>query len=160
MIKSASRRARRRSRCGTAAVEVALILPFFFTFVTGLIEYGRLQMVSNMLQTACRTGARLGSTESVTTAEAVARVQAILSAVLDTNDLTVIVKDAGVFDTSGPLPDSAADYAALGNIELNDAEPRQLFLIRATIAYNDVALIPFSVLNGVDLIGQALMRHE
>ncbi|HRX83207.1 MAG TPA: pilus assembly protein, partial [Pirellulaceae bacterium] len=157
-----SRRTRRvqPNRRGTTLVEFAMVLPVFFTFVFGIVEYGRLQLVSNMLKTACRTGARLGSTEDVTTAEATARVEEILSAALDTADLTVIVKDASVFDTSGPYPTSAANYAALSDVELDDIEPRQLFLIRASVAYNDIALIPFSVLNGVQLSGQALMRHE
>lgn len=154
-----ARRVRSHHR-GTTLVELAMVLPVFFTFVFGIVEFGRLQLVSNMLKTACRTGARLGSTEEVTTAEAKARVEEILAAVFDTEDLTVTVKNADVFDTAGPYPDSAADYNALSNIELNDAEPRQLFLVRASVAYNDIALIPFSVLHGVELSAQAFMRHE
>jgi Flp pilus assembly protein TadG len=148
------------TRRGVTMVEFAMVLPVFFTFVFGIVEFGRLQLVSNMLTTACRNGARLGSTEDVTTAETTARVEEVLSAVLDTADLSVIVKDAGVFDTSGPYPNSAAGFNSLSDIELNDAEPRQCFLVRASVAYNDVALIPFSVLDGVQLSGQALMRHE
>lgn len=158
----ASRRTRRApsNRRGTTLVELAVVLPVFFTFVFGIIEFGRLQLVSNMLTTACRNGARLGSAENATTAMAKARVQEIMSATLDTNDLTVLVKDAGVFDTAGPYPDSAAAYASLADVELGDLEPRQFFLVRATVAYNDIALIPFSILDGVQLSGQALMRHE
>ncbi len=155
--RTARAQARRR---GTTLVEFAMVLPVFFTFVFGIVEYGRLQLVSNMLKTACRSGARLGSTEDITTADVHARVEEILAAALDTNDLTVIVKDAGVFDTSGPYPESAAEYSALADTELDDIEPRQLFLIRASVAYNDIALLPFSVLDGVQLSGQALMRHE
>ena len=150
----------RAARRGTTLVEFAMVLPVFFTFVFGIVEYGRLQLATNMLKTACRNGARLGSTESVTTADAKTRVEEILAAAFDTTHLTVIVKDASVFDTAGPYPASASEFAALGDIELDDAEPRQLFLIRATVAYNDIALIPFSVLNGVQLSGQSLMRHE
>lgn len=162
IVRTNSRRIHRAGtrRRGTTLVEFAMVLPVFFTFVFGIVEYGRLQLVSNMLKTACRNGARLGSTEDVTTAEATARVRAILAAALDTNDLTVIVKDAGVFDTSGPYPESAAEYTALSDAELDDVDPRQLFLVRASVAYNDIALIPFSVLDGVQLSGQALMRHE
>ena len=159
---SSSRRTRRAraNRRGTTMVAFAMVLPVFFTFVFGIVEHGRLQLVSNMLTTACRNGARLGSTENVTTADAKARVEGILAAVLDTQDLTVMVKDAGVFDTSGAYPSSAADYAALTDVELDETEPRQLFLVRATVAYNDVALIPFPILDGVQLTGQAFMRHE
>ena len=157
----ASRRTRAPSkRRGTTLVEMAVVLPVFFAFVFGIIEFGRLQLVSNMLTTACRNGARLGAAENVTTAMAKARVQEIMSAILDTNDLTILVKDAGVFDTAGPYPNLAADYASLVDAELEDLETRQCFLVRATVAYNDIALIPFPILDGVQLSGQALMRHE
>lgn len=148
------------NRRGTTLVEFAMVLPVFFTFVFGIVEYGRLQLVSNMLTSACRNGARLGSAENVTTADATAHVTGILSAALDPADLTVIVKDASVFDTAGPYPATAADYTALTDAELDDIQPRQLFLVRASIAYNDIALFPFSVLDGVQLSGQAVMRHE
>jgi Flp pilus assembly protein TadG len=162
IARHSSRSARRAhaSRRGTTLVEFAMVLPVFFTFVFGIVEYGRLQLVCNMLNAACRNGARHGSTENVSTAEATTSVQEMLAAALDTNDVTVIIKDASVFDTAGPYPDSAASYDALSDIELDDAEPRQFFLVRASVAYNDIALFPFSVLEGVQLSGQALMRHE
>ena len=157
-----SRRTRRTQahRRGTTLVEFAMVLPVFFTFVFGIVEIGRLQLVSNMLTAACRNGARLGSTENVTTADAKARVNEILAAAITTEGVTVIVKDASVFDTSGAYPSSAADYEALTDIELDEVEPRQLFLIRASVAYNDIALFPFAILDGVQLTGQALVRHE
>jgi len=141
-------------------VEVAITLPIFFTFIFGIVEYGRLQMVSNMLQTACRTAARYGSTENVTTQQTELRVADIASAAIDTTNLNVTVKNAAVFDTAGPYPSTSAGYNALADIELNDAQPRELFLVRASIPYNEVALIPFSILDGVTLTGQALVRHE
>ena len=157
-----SRPARRiqATRRGTTMVEFAMVLPVFFTFIFGIVEFGRLQLVSNMLTTACRNGARLGSTENVTTAAATTQVEEIMDAVLDVQDLTVMVKDASVFDTPGPYPSSATDYNGLSDVELDDTEPRQFFLIRASVAYNDVALFPFAILDGVQLTGQALMRHE
>ena len=160
MKTSARRRACLANRNGTALVEVAITLPIFFTFVFGLVEYGRLQLVSNMLQAACRNGARLGATEDVTTAAARARVQEILSSAMNPEDVTITVKDASVYDTEGPYPGTPADYDALPDIELDDAQPRQLFLVRASVAYNDVALIPFPVLQGASLFGQSLIRHE
>ncbi len=54
---SKSRRLRDR-RGGTTVLEVAVVLPVFFTFVFGLIEYGRVQMVANVVKNACRQGAR------------------------------------------------------------------------------------------------------
>ena len=129
-------------------------------FIFGLVEYGRLQLVSNMLMSACRTSARLGATEGVASADAEAKVREMLSSVVDPNQVDVLVKNAGVYDTDSPLPDSADDYGDLPNLELRDAEARQLFLVRATVQYNDIAIFPFSILDGVSLSGMAFMRHE
>ena len=68
---NAKRNARRR---GTTTVEFALILPVFLIFVFGLMEYGRAQMIANMLQNSCRDAARWGSTEGVSTSEVEQRV--------------------------------------------------------------------------------------
>lgn len=160
MRPTAHRSARRGRRRGTATVEVAMILPIFFTFIFGIIEFGRLQMASNLLRSACRQGARLGATENFSSADAQSYVLDILSAGFDTSYATVTVKDASVYDTEGPYPDTAAEFNALADMELDDAEPRQLFLVRASVPYNSVALIPFPGLNGVTLTGQAFSRHE
>jgi Flp pilus assembly protein TadG len=146
---------RRSHRRGTATVEVAMVLPVFFTFIFGIIEFGRLQMVSNLLRSACRQGARLGATENVSSADTQSYVLSVLAAGFDTSSA-----DASVYDTEGPYPDTAAELNALTDIELNDAEPRHLFLVRATVPYNSVALIPFPGLSGVTLSGQAFSRHE
>ena len=150
----------RMRRRGTTAVEAAVVLPVFLLFVFGLIEYGRLQLVSNLLNSACRGGARYGATEGVSAAAAQGKVEQVLGAAIDISDLTVVVKDAAVFDNGGPLPSTAADYNAMPNLALENAEPRQLFLVRASVGYNDIAFVPFSILDGVTLHGQAFMRHE
>jgi Flp pilus assembly protein TadG len=149
---------RRSKRLGTTMVEVAVVLPVFLVFVFGLVEYGRLQMVNHMLKTACRAAARMGSTDGIDTATVQARVSQIMASAIDSTKLTVIVKNAGVFDESGNPP--ASDVASLPDIELTEAEPRQLFLVRASVAYNDIALAPFSILEGARLHGQSFMRHE
>ena len=151
---------RRSKRSGTTIVEVAFVLPVFLVFVFGLVEYGRLQMVNNMLKTACRAAARMGSTDGIDTPAVKARVSQIMAAAIDTTKLTVIVKNAGVFDESGKPPASVSDVASLPDIELTEAEPRQLFLVRASVAYNDIALAPFSILEGARMHGQSFMRHE
>jgi Flp pilus assembly protein TadG len=156
--RSPSFRLRRR---GATTVELAVVLPVFFLFVFSLIEYGRLQLVSNLLNSACRSGARYGATEGITSASAQGKVQQILGAAVDINHLTVAVKDASVFDDDiGSLPGTAEDYEAMPNMTLETSDPRQLFLIRASIDYNDIAFVPFSILDGVTLYGQAFMRHE
>jgi len=50
-------RAKRHRRRGAAAVEMALVLPIFFTVVLGIIEFGRAMMVSQLMATSAREGA-------------------------------------------------------------------------------------------------------
>src|SRR3954463_14275383 len=67
------RRPTRDRRRGTAAVEFALVAPLFVLLVFGMIEYGRMVMVQQLLVNAAREGARVGVLDgstgtSVTTA--------------------------------------------------------------------------------------------
>lgn len=162
---SATNRVGRRRR-GTTVVETALVLPIFLLFVLGIIEFGHAQMVKNMLRGACRAGARLGTTEGNSTADVIERVRDVIGSAVDPDDVSVYVKNAGVFDEGGTAPSSGSALEALPDIELSDAEPRQLFMVRATVNYNDVAVLPLSIpylgnyLGDLVLETQAFMRHE
>jgi Flp pilus assembly protein TadG len=56
------------TRRGAALVEFALVVPLFFTLVMGIIEFGRIFMVQEILVNGARVGARAailsGSTQS------------------------------------------------------------------------------------------------
>jgi Flp pilus assembly protein TadG len=56
ILSSGSRR--RLARRGAAAVEFALVAPLFFTVILGIIEFGRMLMVQEILVNAAREGAR------------------------------------------------------------------------------------------------------
>lgn len=152
------------ARRGTTVVETALVLPVFLLFVLGLIELGHAQMVKNVLRSACRQAARIGSTEGNTTAEVQQRVVDVLGAAVDTDLVEIFVRDASSFDDGNPTTDGA-ELEALPSLELSDAEPRQLFLVRAKVNYSDIAIVPNipylgSFLDEIVLEGQAFMRHE
>lgn len=155
-----------RSRRGTTVVETAIVLPVFLLFMLGIIEFGHAHLVKNILRSACRASARLGSTEGNTTAIVEARLREELGSVINPNRVSVFVKDASVYDQGGDAPTSGQALEALPDIELGDAEPRQLFLVRARVNYNDVAVLPMSIpylgnyLSDLVLEGQAFMRHE
>jgi hypothetical protein len=51
------------SRRGTAAVELAVALPFLFGLLFGVIEIGRGLEVAHLLTTAVREGGRFGATD-------------------------------------------------------------------------------------------------
>lgn len=56
----------RRARRGTAAVELAVVLPFFVIILFGVWEVGRLVQVQQVFQNAAREAARQASTGTVT----------------------------------------------------------------------------------------------
>lgn len=156
---SPARRARAPRR-GATAVEFAVVLPAFLAFLFGLFEFGRLQLVVNLMQSATRQAARYGAAEGITSAQTMDRVREMLAAAVDTSRVTVAVKDGSAFDGAGPYPATAAEIYALPSLELSTTEPRTPFVVYATISYNDIAILPFSMLGGATLTGRAVMRHE
>jgi hypothetical protein len=133
--------------------------------VLGLIELAHAQMVKNVLRSACRQAARIGSTEGNGTAEVEQRVKNVLGSACDESAIEVFVKDASSFDGSGSPSTDGSSLESLPGIELSEAAPRQLFLVRAKVHYNDIAIVPNipylgSFLDDLVLEGQAFMRHE
>jgi hypothetical protein len=158
-------RSLRTTRDGTTVVETALVLPVFLLFVLGLIELGHAQLVKHVLRAACRQAARIGTTEGKTTADVRNRTLQVLQTVVDADDVQIFVKDASTYDAGGVTPQNGAELEALADIELSEAAPRQLFLVRAKVHYDDIAIVPNipllgAFLDDVVLEGQAFMRHE
>jgi Flp pilus assembly protein TadG len=154
-----------RSRRGTTVVETAFVLPIFLMFVLGIIELGHAQLVKNVLRSACREAARIGSTEGHSTGEVTQRVKDLIGTTCDVAAVQVFVKDASGFDGNSNMPTDAATLEGLPGIQLTEAAPRQLFLVRAKVNYSDVAIVPNipylgSFLDDVVLEGQSFMRHE
>lgn len=151
---------RRQRRRGTTSVEVAIVLPIFLAFVFGVFEFGRLQLVCNLLTSSARAGARLGATEGISTSTAMNHVLSAMAIGVDAGDVSVAVKDASVYDGSGPYPQCLGDFQSLPDVELSGLEARELFLIHTSIPYNEVAILPFPFLRDWTLTGRAVMRHE
>jgi Flp pilus assembly protein TadG len=154
------KRSRARHRRGTAAVETAMVLPVYLTLLFGIAEFGHAQLMLNLLNSACRNGARIGSTEGTTTANVRARVNQTMGAAVATSKVTVYVKDASVFDSSSTPPSTDASLEAMADIEVANADARQMFMVRAKVRYNDIALVPMPFLKNMTLDAQAFMRHE
>ena len=57
----------RRRRHGTSAVEFAVVAPVFFMVIFGIIEFGRMVMVQQMVTSASREGARRAILDGATT---------------------------------------------------------------------------------------------
>lgn len=69
-------RVRSRER-GQSLVEAAIVAPFLFILLFGIIEFGRAWMVSNMIIHAARNGARVAATSSSRTAGTITNTAAI-----------------------------------------------------------------------------------
>jgi hypothetical protein len=148
-----------RRRRGATVVEMAVVLPVFGIFMAGLMEVGHAYMVMQVLNSAAKQSARLGAVEGKTTADAVAKAESIFSAAFDPVQATILVKDGSCFDEPG-FDASSVSYTSLPAIELADAEPQQLFIVRLEVNYDDVSLLPPFWIKNVTLTGQSVMRHE
>lgn len=128
----------RKYRGGAAAVEFAVVAPIFLLLVFGMIEYGRLVMVQQILTNASREGARLGVLDGSTTAEVVNAVQTYLSNA-SVNGATVTVN---------PNPPSSAGYGAPVTVTV-------------TVPFNQVSWLPSPMyLGGYTLSSVTVMRRE
>jgi hypothetical protein len=158
------RLAHRMQRRGATLVELAVTLPVFTIFIAGLMEINHAYMVSTTLKAACQQAARLGVADGVSTSQVEQKVREVLSAAFDESQATIYVKDGSVFDDPG-LDPTGVDYSGLSGIDLSNAKPRQLFIVRAEVPYGAVSLLPpFFVKksdgSSVMLSGQSVMRHE
>ncbi len=117
-------------------------------------------MINNLLNSACRNAARVGAVEGSSTAQVENRVKQTLGTVVPLEHVQIFVKNASSLDSSSSMPDSGQSLENLPDIQLEDTEPRTLFVVRAKVAYNNVAIVPMSFLKNVVIDAQAFMRHE
>jgi len=146
-------------RSGVVSVEMALTLPVFGIFLAALMEFGHLFMVSNTLNAAARSSARLGAVEGVTTAQVTSRANTILASAFPANQATVIVRDAAAYDTAS-MNAETINYDTLPAKDLSTAKTGDLFLVQIKVPYNNVALLPPYWVKNRTITGMALMRHE
>ena len=151
---------RKSCRLGTTTVETAVVLPVFLTLVFGIFEFGHAQLVNNVLNSACRNAARIGAVEGTTTAMVRDKVEQVMGTVVPEGSLDVFIKNASIFDGSNPSNISGSDLEELSDIDLANAEPRTLFVVRARVRYSDIAIVPMPFLKDVVIDAQAFMRRE
>ena len=132
-------------RRGTAAVEMAVVLPVLLATTMGIVEFGRAMMVSNLLTTAAREGAREGALPYQTNAEvlpaAVNRLKANGVAVTNSN-VKVYVNDVEKDASTAISGDSVK--------------------VTATVTFQNVTWLPTTwfISKTTQLQGQAVMRRE
>ncbi|MDX1963191.1 MAG: TadE/TadG family type IV pilus assembly protein [Pirellulales bacterium] len=128
----------RRNRRGAAVVEFAVVAPVFFLLVFGIIEYGRMVMVQQLITNASREGARRAVLDGATTAA----VQTTVNNYLASGSITTATV------TVTPNPPSSAAYGAPVTVTVS-------------IPFNQVSWLPSPLfLGGKTLSSSAVMRRE
>jgi hypothetical protein len=125
-----------------------------------VFQFGHAQMVNSVLKGACRDASRFGATEGITTQQVRDRVRQIVGTTIDPDKANILIKDASNFEQDENLPQTESDYKAMPDIEVANAQRRQLILVRVSVAYNDIALSSLPFMHGAVLTGQAFTRHE
>lgn len=133
----------RRQRGGAAAVEFAIVAPLFFLLVFGMIEYGRMVMVRQVLTNASREGARVGVLDPPTGGTT-------RQTVIDT--VTNYLSAAGITGetvTTVPTEPSTATYG-------------QSVTVTVSVPFSSVSWLPTSIFGNGSKILQAstVMRRE
>ena len=119
-------------------VEFAVVAPVFFVLIFGMVEYGRMVMVQQILTNASREGARVAVLDGATTSQV-------------TSQVTTYLQNAsisGATVTVNPSPPTNAAYGAPVTVTV-------------TISFNQVSWLPVPMfLNGTTMRAQTAMRRE
>ena len=119
-------------------MEFALVAPLFFLLVFGMVEFGRMMMVQQILTNASREGARIAVLDNTTTADVDSAVQSYLSSG------TV----SGAVVTVSPNPPSSAGYG-------------QPVTVTVSAPFDQVSWLPSPMfLGGSTLDATTVMRRE
>jgi len=148
-----------QGREGATLAETAVVLPVFFVILFGFIEFGHVFMVIHGLNSAARRAGRLGVSETATTAEVKALATQVIGSAIPAAKATIIVKNGDAFEVPG-MDGSSVNYSTLPDIELSTAKRRQLFIVRITVPYSDIAILGPRWLGGLTVYGQSVMRKE
>jgi Flp pilus assembly protein TadG len=131
-------RSYRKIRLGAATVEFAVVVPVFFILVFGMIEFGRMVMVQQVLTNASREGARQAVLDGATTAEVTSSVTSYL--------------------TSGSI--SGATIAVSPNPPSNAAFGDPV-TVTVSVPFSQVSWLPSPMfLGGKTLTATTVMRRE
>jgi Flp pilus assembly protein TadG len=130
----------RKNRGGAAVVEFAIVAPVFFLLVFGMIEYGRMVMVQQILTNASREGARY-------------------AVILESNDTTAVqdrVTDYLESASIGGTPTVTVDWPTGGS------GSNQPVSVSVSIPFGQVSWLPspMFVSSTMPLTATSVMRRE
>ncbi len=137
----------RKERRGAAVVEFAIVAPVFFVFVLGIIEYGRMVMVYQMLTNSSRLGARMAVLEDTLEQDVVNAVTDHLSNLGITGETVTVT----AWDQGDPPQE----------INLADAVNGDTVEVSVSISFDQVSWLPSPMfLGGKTLTASTQMRRE
>ena len=135
---------------GIAAVEFAIVLPVLMTIVFGIIEFGRIMMVEQILATAARNGVR----EAVLWRPSTSTVDGDS---IKNNTIIPTLTAAGISGVN--ISDIIFSPSNINSVTKISPDPQISVLI--TVPYSQVRWLSyFSFLNSTNLTGHCTMRKE
>lgn len=133
-------------RRGAAAVEMALVIPIFFTVVLGIFEFGRAMMVGQLVTNAAREGAREAVLDGATNSDVEDTVKTFVQETVGVSRSQITVK-------------ITVDNPNAGD-QLAQAERGDPCTVRVEVPFDEVSFAPAEYLQGENLAGESTMRHE
>lgn len=126
-------------------VEFAIVAPLFVLFVFGMVEYGRMVMVQQILTNASREGARIAVLEGSTNSE----VQDAVVEYCEAGRVTLSDSNVEILNESGTAMDiSTAEFGDAVNVTVS-------------VAFQDVSWLPSPMFAGNrTLHASSVMRKE
>ncbi|MFK7766945.1 MAG: TadE/TadG family type IV pilus assembly protein [Mariniblastus sp.] len=125
-----------KKRRGAAAVELAVVLPIFFLIIFGIVEFGRVMMVMQVVTNAAREGARACAVGDMTVAEVQTLCEEYASGAMVPNVQVEITPDP---------------------VTVNRGDP---FEVRVFVNFNEVAFLPPFWAKESVLQSRSTMRKE
>jgi hypothetical protein len=133
-------RSYRRNRRAASAVEFALIAPVFFLLILGMVEYGRMVMIQQVITNASREGARQAVLDGATT-------EGVQELVADYLELGQVASASAVVTVSPNPP--------------TDAEFGDPITVTVAIPFDEVSWLPSPMyLGGQTMRATTVMRRE
>ena len=130
----------RKQRRGAAAVEFAVVAPVFFLLVFGMIEYGRMVMVQQIIVNSAREGCRAAVLDGSTTSG----VKTTTISAMAAGKITITTSNV----TVSPDPPSNAAFG----------DP---VTVTVTVPFNQVSWLPSPMyLGGKSMTASTTMRRE
>jgi Flp pilus assembly protein TadG len=131
----------RRNRRGAAAVEFAIVAPIFFLLVFGMVEYGRMIMVQQVITNAAREGARVG--------------------VLDGSQLSDVQTAVNNYLTAAKIPTGLSNEITVTPNPPSSQTTGNPVTVTVSIPFKNVSWLPSPLyLGSTTLTATAVMRRE